>query len=104
MKDLIDERNRREKMQKSIVKYWNVNYSPVTTNSQEVQAGMEDDLVAETAENQMNLGMSGDAAFENSADWESSYEEDEVTRGQIDRILHEKSDAIRNIVENNGII
>ena len=30
MKDLIDERNRREKMHNSIIKYWNVNLIPYT--------------------------------------------------------------------------
>ena len=29
MKDLIDERNKREKMQNSIIKWWNVNMVPV---------------------------------------------------------------------------
>ena len=31
MKDLIDERNQREKMKNSIVKFWNVNYVDAET-------------------------------------------------------------------------
>ena len=33
MSDLIDERNKREKMKNSIVKYWNVNYVGIKKNN-----------------------------------------------------------------------
>lgn len=35
MKDLIEERNRRERMQKSIIKWWNVNWVPVQDEKDE---------------------------------------------------------------------
>ena len=75
MKDMIDKRNERERIARSIIKYWNVNYIPRTqaaTNAYSGKYGQEKDL-------------------------------DEVTKDQIDKILHEKAEHIHQLFENGGV-
>lgn len=100
MKDIIDERNKREKMEKSIIKYWNVRYLPVMKEMQESQQSAETggneeavDLAAEVLKRQ-------DEAKRRIV--EEAIEEDAIERGKIDKILHEKAEKIRNIVDQNG--
>ena len=68
MLDRIDERDKQERMHRSIVKYWNVNYIPTPyAEPKEEQTGEKEDAV----------------------------------KGQIDKILHEKTEAIRSLIEQN---
>ena len=71
MKDMIDKRNERERIARSIIKYWNVNYIP-RTQADSGKYGQEKDL-------------------------------DEVTKDQIDKILHEKAEHIHQLFENGGV-
>lgn len=96
MKDLIDERNKREKMGKSIIKYWNVKYTPVSNRAKEEESAeqMHKCDTSEAMDVENNSAESAEKA-------ELRRQEEEVTRGQIDKILHEKSDEIRNLFEQN---
>ena len=77
MLDRIDERDKQERMHRSIVKYWNVNYIPTPyAEPKEEQTGEKEDYGNEEVT-------------------------DEVTKGQIDKILHEKTEAIRSLIEQN---
>ena len=98
MKDIIDERNKREKMQKSIIKYWNVRYSPIMLQQNEL-TDAEKETGEAAAESVKLLG-----AETAPAQATVMQEDTEVTSGQIDKILHEKSEVIRNIVENKGML
>ena len=71
MKDLIDEKNRQEKMKRSIIKYWNVSYG-----SPEAIGGEESEL--------------------KQAEIEAI---DEVSQTKIQQILHEKDDRLQNLIE-----
>lgn len=120
MRDIIDERNERERISKSIVKSWNVNYVPVPPKTDEADDAAEeilDRLAEEAAEDEAEKRAQIDALIDEVRFREESYNEatgaysgaygidgveDEVTKGQIDKILHEKSDAIREIVEKGG--
>ena len=119
MKDIIDERNERERISKSIVKSWNVNYAPAPPKQEEKKEEESADEIIERlrAEEESAKRAHIDAIIDEVRTREKSYNaatgsysggygngdvEDEVTRGQIDAILHEKSDAIREIVEKGG--
>ena len=80
MLDRIDERDKQERMHRSIVKYWNVNYIPTPyAEPKEEQTGEKEDAVTGQ---QLPV-------------------EPELTKGQIDKILHEKTEAIRSLIEQN---
>ena len=87
MKDMIDKRNERERIARSIIKYWNVNYIPRT----QADSGMQKQTAeAENAQDQtMDPNMQEDL--------------DEVTKDQIDKILHEKAEHIHQLFENGGV-
>lgn len=106
MRDIIDERNEKERISKSIVKYWNVNYvvRPVEK---------PDESAESIAESERDMGeVSVDVAAEETQRDEfynattGSYSgaygmemvKDEVAKGQIDKILHEKKDALRDLI------
>ena len=91
MLDRIDERDKQERMHRSIVKYWNVNYIPTPyAEPKEEQTGEKEDAVT----GQPELTVS-------SANYGNEEVTDEVTKGQIDKILHEKTEAIRSLIEQN---
>ena len=91
MLDRIDERDKQERMHRSIVKYWNVNYIPTPyAEPKEEQTGEKEDAVPVEPE----LTVS-------SANYGNEEVTDEVTKGQIDKILHEKTEAIRSLIEQN---
>lgn len=106
MKDVIDERNERERISKSIVKYWNVNYIPQPP----MQQAENESNAEQAAEN--TTGEVGSVAEEDmdemyniatgaySGVYGQNEVEDAVTKGQIDKILHEKTDALRDLIEN----
>lgn len=100
MKDLIDERNERERISKSIIKYWNVNYIPVQpkeetmpeNESEEEVPGMEREITEEDY-NETTGAYSGV--------YGKKEIEDEVTKGQIEKILREKAENLRQIIDEN---
>ena len=97
MLDRIDERDKQERMHRSIVKYWNVNYIPTPyVEPEEEHTGEEDAALAE----QQHSSAEPEAAV-SSANYGSGKVTDEVTKGQIDKILHEKTEAIRSLIEQN---
>ena len=82
MKDLIDEKNRQEKMKRSIIKYWNVSYG-----SPEAIGGEEEEKEREHA--------AGIYPQENHV----YDEESELKQAEIEQILHEKDDRLQNLIE-----
>lgn len=110
MSDLIDERNKREKMKNSIVKFWNVNY--VDTETLKMQQAEEEAARAkalEEAEKAAELNRAYEEASYRREDYNvatGSYSGhygqgavDEVTKGQIDKILQEKDAILRSLIE-----
>ena len=96
MLDRIDERDKQERMHRSIVKYWNVNYIPTPyAEPKEEQTGEKEDAVTG-----QQLPVEPELTV-SSANYGSEEVTDEVTKGQIDKILHEKTEAIRSLIEQN---
>ena len=96
MLDRIDERDKQERMHRSIVKYWNVNYIPTPyAEPKEEQTGEEE---AEVTGQQLSVEPE---PVVSSANYGSEEVTDEVTKGQIDKILHEKTEAIRSLIVQN---
>ena len=96
MLDRIDERDKQERMHRSIVKYWNVNYIPTPyVEPEEEKTGEK-----EAAVTGQQLSVEPEPAV-SSANYGSEEVTDEVTKGQIDKILHEKTEAIRSLIEQN---
>ena len=86
MKDLIDEKNRQEKMKRSIIKYWNVSYGEEEEKEREHAAGIypqENHVYDEESELKQ-------------AEIEAI---DEVSQTKIQQILHEKDDRLQNLIE-----
>ena len=134
MKDLIAERDKKEKMQHSIIKWWNVHYmTPEELTEEQVkEAAPEmsaadlqaadtldaaqdiiDRLNREAAEDearkQQEIEQSRLAAQANFNETTGSFSgsygadgADEVHRAQIDAILAEKDDAMRDLIEHSG--
>lgn len=106
MKDRIDERNERERIAKSVVKFWNVNYIPrpqcEEPQTTEEQAGTQqddvctEDMAAKEHEEAYNV-----TTGSYSGEYGKGDVKDEVTKGQIEKILHEKTDALRSLIEQN---
>ena len=96
MLDRIDERDKQERMHRSIVKYWNMNYIPTPyAEPKEEQTGEEE---AEVTGQQLSVEPE---PVVSSANYGNEEVTDEVTKGQIDKILHEKTEAIRSLIEQN---
>ena len=94
MLDRIDERDKQERMHRSIVKYWNVNYIPTPyAEPKEEQTGEKEDAVTG-----QQLPVEPELTV-SSANYGNEEVTDEVTKGQIDKILHEKTEAIRSLIE-----
>ncbi len=131
MKDVIDERNERERISKSIIKYWNVNYVipevPQETKEAEAPADVElddeimdiinsadEDEVIDEAGEQEDLERAREEYLKNekaiynatTGSYSGAYGqkavEDEETKGQIDAILHARSDALRDLIARGG--
>ncbi len=124
MKDLIDERNRREKMQNSIIKWWNVNMVPVE-EKKDAFAGLSNEekkaakqiierLDAEAAEDEALKAREVQIELEKQEQKEATYNaatgsysgeygmkpvEDEAAKDQIDKILREKDEAFTKSLE-----
>ena len=90
MKDMIDKRNERERIARSIIKYWNVNYIPRT----QADSGMQKQTAeAENAQDQtMDPNMQEDynkATNAYSGKYGQEKDLDEVTKDQIDKMVRE---------------
>lgn len=113
MKDLIEERDRKEKIQRSIIKRWNVHY--MTKEELESKQGSLDEaaaifarLQAEEREDEARKQAEIEAAKRASEGYNAitnSYsgaygqgEVDTVTKGQIDQILAEKEVMLQNMI------
>ena len=87
MKDLIDERNKREKMQNSIIKWWNVNMVPVEEKKDELKKQEE----KEATFNASTGSYSGE--------YGTKPVDDEAAKEQIEKILKEKEEALHKSIE-----
>lgn len=113
MWDIIDERNEKERISKSIIKYWNVNYivnQRPEEDSNAILAHMQDLAAEEEARKQAEIEAAVRAAQEReecynvatgsySGEYGRTEVKDEVTKGQIDKILHEKTEELRDLIE-----
>ena len=121
MNDLIDERNRKEKMKKSVVKFWNVNYIDLETlrrmeaeeqlrQAQTIVDRLESEKEADEAEKNAEIERAyEEAAMLNASDYNAttgsysgSYGKggvDEVNKDQIDKILQEKDSALLDLIQ-----
>lgn len=93
MKDLIDEKNKQEKMKRSVIKYWNVSYG-----TPEAIGGEEEENEREHATDtypQENYGYD-EASELKQAEIEAI---DEVSQTKIQQILHEKDDRLQSLIE-----
>lgn len=108
MRDRIDERNERERIAKSIIKYWNVNYIPVPKtdvapeDTEDAAAAEYDKELYRDADDVCGEGDYNSTTDSYSHEYGMTEVEDEVTKGQIEKILHEKTDAIRSLFEQNA--
>jgi hypothetical protein len=118
MKDLIDERNEKERIHRSVIKFWNVNY--ITKSKEEMELERAEEicgrLQAEAAADEAAKQAQIDAALqevqaqdynETTGSYSGAYGHnadlvDEVTKGQIDQILMEKTNALRSIIASEG--
>lgn len=104
MKDMIDKRNEQERIARSIIKYWNVNYIPRTQTDPEIQKQTAE---TENAQNQtVDENMQEDynkATKAYSGKYGQEKNLDDVTKDQIDKILHEKAEHIHQLFENGGV-
>ena len=91
MKDLIDEKNKQEKMKRSIIKFWNVSYGkPEAIGGEESEREHTDSVYADT------LYDEADAQGEKQTD---AMSEDEVSQTKIQQILREKDDRLQSLIE-----
>lgn len=117
MKDIIDKRNEAEKIRKSIIKYWNVQFVPVSApgeseeEKQKILEGLEQEAAAKEEQRRREIeALKNEKAAKDSklynaktGSYSGTYGQgivDDVTKGQIDQILRERSDVVRELVEN----
>lgn len=118
MKDVIDKRNEEERLKKSIVKYWNVNYvnepkMQETDKAEEVLRRLEQEAALDDAKKREEIEAAmleaenlraGRVYNETTGSYSGVYGKgtvDEDERGRINKILHEKAEALRAIIEGN---
>lgn len=107
MKDIIDERNEKERISKSIVKFWNVNYIPTPYEEADIIA--EANVPVQEASGETSKKPEESEEFYNattgsySGAYGAEEVQDEVTRGKINRILQEKDEALRSLIEHNDV-
>ncbi len=94
MKDIIDKRNEKEQMGRSIIKSWNVNYVPAPP--QPVKPKEEPVSKEQSGEQHFNVTTGSYSGLYGQG------EVDEVDRRQIEAILHEKSEALLDLIENEN--
>ncbi len=118
MKDLIDERNRREKMKNSIVKWWNVNWIPVEQKKDEfaglsaeekqvareiierldAEAAADEEAKAKEVEDELKKQENRESAYNAatgsySGDYGTKPVDDAAEMDQIAKILKEKEES-----------
>lgn len=118
MKDLIDERNRREKMKNSVVKWWNVNWVTVEKKKDEfaglsaeekqtakailnrldAEAAEDEAVKAKEVEDELKKQESREAAYNAatgsySGDYGTKPVDDVAEMDQITKILKEKEES-----------
>lgn len=105
MRDIIDERNEKERISKSIIKFWNVNYIPTPYGSDDTIEEETDSVEQEQCEDvpdesneREEFYNAATGAYSGAYGADEVY--DEVTKGQINRILQEKDEALRSLIEN----
>ena len=123
-RDIIAELNRKAEIKRSVIKYWNVNYIDAeTAKCQEEEKAMEifNRLENEKAEDEAKRRAEIDQAYseaeESTRRWmDDNYNEatgsfsgmygqgevDDVTKDQVDLILHEKDAAIQGMFAANA--
>lgn len=100
MKDLIDERNFREKCARSIIKGYNVNY--ITKEEAEAQKAVLEEKQEEIAAAPVtteNLEDESRWAHIPSAGYGKVKDNDPVTEEQIQKILRERQNNLNGIIE-----
>lgn len=102
MRDIIDERDRKESISKSIVKFWNVNYIASPYEKEEnVTPGEETDAYGEYSGGEE---WSGEDCSGNTGSYSGAcgLEKDEVEQERIDRILQEKEEALKSLIDEHA--
>lgn len=95
MKDLIDEKNKQDKMKRSIIKFWNVNYGePELIGSQEDAKTGVFDADMENGDMEQAAGPAEDVRTEG---------EDSIPMSRIEQILKEKDANLRKIIEQERV-
>lgn len=108
MGDIIDERNEKERISRSIVKFWNVNYIPTPwegkkTMEGETETGTSEKATCETTEKPLEREEFYNAATGSySGTYGAEEVSDEATKGRINQILREKDEALRNLIDENA--
>ena len=129
MKDKIDIKNEKERIQRSIIKFWNVHYKSreeiereeqeeADRKAREVFERLEAEAAADEAQKEAErMAAFQQAQYTEQVDERALYNEttgsfsgtygqnddvDEVTKGQIERILQEKNEAMRSLIEGTG--
>ena len=96
MRDIIDQRDEQERISRSIVKFWNVNYIPAhaAEDAGAYDDGQElgcEDTCENRTEHSDRQGNGKDAA-------EGALSGDTVDQGRIDRILKEKDEELQSLI------
>lgn len=112
MGDIIDERNEKERISRSVVKFWNVNYVTKTEepDAREIIERLANEAAMDEAAKQKEIEEAKEEARRREAlynattgAYSGSYGleevDDEVTQGQINKILQEKDDALRSLID-----
>lgn len=101
MRDLIDERNKKEKIKSSIIKRWNVNYTEAELigrqSEEQEDCGNTVTVTAGGTEELSSLQYNPTTGSYSGAYGKGKV--DDVTKGQIDLILKEKEAMIRSLIE-----
>ena len=98
MKDLIDQRNEKEKIRSSIIKSWNVNYQNMSPHKVSSQPKEEEDAGKKQKRDYLYNEKTG--AY---SGMYGQGEVDGVNRGQIDKILREKTEELRELLIRQGV-
>ena len=95
MKDIIDERNEKERIGRSIIKRWNVNYvcRPQEVSSQPEEKDALKLKRLQKSDNTFNAKTGSHSGLY------GQNEVDQVHRGQIEKILQEKTKTFQDMLE-----
>lgn len=125
-RDLIAEKNRRAEIKSSVIKRWNVNYIDLETlkrqeeesKAMEIFNRLESEKAEDEAKKQAEINQAYLDAEEATRKWmDENYNEstgsfsgmygqgdmDDVTKDQVDLILHEKDAAIQGMFAANAV-